>query len=450
VRSDALRSVAGLACVLAGTSCDVLAPSVADFTDVRVVEVGPLVHEARIALDRPASVTVRYGPPGGPFLEVHGAGARTEHSVLLARLRPNTTFDYTVSAGASVVSGAFTTGGVDGDLAALTFEVQGGAVHPLTLLEINDADRFHGAAIVDAAGAVVWYFRTVGALTGSTVRANGDFVFVDLEAGLVEVTPSGAVVATLPQAPERTIHHDVLETADGRLLFLTTDPRELGGQTIVGDAIWEWRPGTDAVRRWSSFDHLSPDLDWGTRSRPTDWLHANSLSLGPRGNYVVSLNFLNQILSISPDFTELEWRLGGVNATVAVPADGVFSGQHTAAELPGGHVLMFDNGIERAEPFSRGLELEIVGDRATVFRDYRPNPGNWSRAISSVFRTADGLTLILYGLSAGAAGSTGPIEAYAYDGTGGPPRWRLGVSAQVFSVYRATPLWSIAGESGVP
>jgi hypothetical protein len=87
---------------------------------------------------------------------------------------------------------------------------------------------------------------------------NGNFVFSDLQEGLVEVTPGGDVVARLPQAPERRIHHDVLGTADETLLFLATDAREVGGVTIVGEAIWAWRPGSEAEMKWSAFDHLSP------------------------------------------------------------------------------------------------------------------------------------------------------------------------------------------------
>jgi hypothetical protein len=448
VTKNAFRLGACLACAIAAAACDLIAPDDAFISRAHVTQVAPLVHVATIELARPERVTIAYGPPEGPTVQVSEEGAQTRHTVLLTRLRSNTSYRYTVHAGEDVLEGAFSTGAIDADLAALDFQTEGRAVHPLTLLEVNDGTRFRGAVVIDDSGEVVWYHRTQGALTGSTVRADGNFVFVDLVAGLVEVTPTGEVVAQLPQSPERSIHHDVLETESGSLLFLATDPREVDGRTIVGDAIWEWRPGADATRRWSAFDHLSPDTDWALRSRPADWLHANSLSVGPRGNHLVSLNFLNQIVSLTPDFTTLEWRLGGVNATVTVGADGAFSGQHTATELSDGRVMMFDNGFERSEPFSRGLILEVSGDKARVQEDLRPNPRNWSRAISSALRAADGTTLILYGLSAGAAGSTGPIEAFAYDAGASAPAWHLRVP-EAFSVYRATPLETIAGETTV-
>ena len=312
--------------------------------------VGSIVR-LRVELDRPGPITVEYGGGDVPELVVASDEERDHHEVLLTRLRPGARYRYTVR-----VAEAHHTGDVDapvlpGDLADLRLEVTGAPTLPLVLLEVNQgASGFRGAVMVDATGSVVWHHRTTGALTGVARRASGDFVFVDLGVGLVVVSPTGDVVAQLASEPGRVIHHDVVEVAGGTLLFLTTDERAFEGRTIVGDAVWAWNPESGAVDLvWSAFDHLSPASDRGARSRDTDWLHANSLTVGPRGNLVVSLNFLNQVLSIRPDDAGLEWRLGGPGATVPVADDAAFSGQHTATELPGGRVFLFDNGIERIQ-----------------------------------------------------------------------------------------------------
>jgi hypothetical protein len=433
-----------LACLALG-ACDLVGPGGAEVESVRVVASGPLVLKLQVSLSRPGRVSVTYESALSQPLLVESDQRVGEHEVLLTRLLPGTPYHYTVRAGGGTWSDSLVSGPLPPDVEAILIEGSTGLDDALILYEVNEPQGFAGALIADHLGRVVWYFRTSGALTGSTVRGNGNFVFVDLQEGLVEVTPEGEVVERLPQAPERRIHHDVLETADGTLLFLATDAREVGGVTIVGEAIWAWRPGGDAEMKWSAFDHLSPSLDWGPRSRTTDWLHANSLSLGPRGNHVVSLNFLNQIISVAPDFSAVEWRLGGVNATITADADAAFSGQHTAVELPNGHVLMFDNGFERSEPYSRALELRIGGGEAAVHRDLRPNPANWSRAISSAFRTPQGLTYVTYGLPQGLAGSTGPIELFVV----GPADETLGshrFSGQLRSVYRGSPLETIGGE----
>ena len=75
-----------------------------------------------------------------------------------------------------------------------------------------------------------------------------------------------------------------------------------------------------AGKRWSSFDFLDPYADRGSIFFEDNWMHANSLWLNPRGNVILGSNFLSQIISISPDFGQLEWRLGGPNATIAPSA----------------------------------------------------------------------------------------------------------------------------------
>ena len=92
-------------------------------------------------------------------------------------------------------------------------------------------------------------------------------------------------------------------------------------------------------------------------------MHANSLAIGPRGNILVSVHYFNQILSLSPDWQHIEWRLGGVRSTIAVPSGDEFSGQHTARELAGGRVLMFDNGRDRGAS-SRAVEWRLDGAAA--------------------------------------------------------------------------------------
>ncbi len=160
---------------------------------------------------------------------------------------------------------------------------------------------------------------------------------------------------------------------------------------------------------------------------------------------MVSFNFLNQIVSIAAGFGSFEWRLGGPNATIEVADEDRFSGQHTAAEIGEGRVLMFDNGFERAEDYSRALELELNGALARKTWEFRPPADNWSRAISSARRLPNGHTFVTFGMPEGLLGSSGPIEVYEVT----PDleiQWHLVVSGEVSFMYRATPLNNIGGE----
>lgn len=251
--------------------------------------------------------------------------------------------------------------------------------------------------------------------------------------------------------PGRFIHHDVTATPDNTVLFLAQEARPRADSLVTGEAVWEWTPESGVVeKRWSAFDHLDPEVDRGPRSRASDWLHANSLSLGPRGNVLVSFHFLNQVLSLSADFTAMEWRLGGVGATVAV--DDPFSGQHTAVEVRPNRVLLFNNGFEREEQrFSRAVEYELdpdgaaSGGTARKVWEWRPERDNWARVISSARRLPNGNTVVGFGPGANEAlGSTGPIEVYEVT-EGGDVVWHLVLDGLVSSMYRATPLFELGG-----
>ena len=130
------------------------------------------------------------------------------------------------------------------------------------------------------------------------------------------------------------MHHDVVTSPQNTILVLVEDPGVVNDTTWTGEAIWEWDPESDVlVKRWSSFDFMSPDVDRGPRTRPGDWLHANSLAISPRGNVLVSMMWTHEVVSIAPDYQSLEWRLGGPGSSFVVAGGAMDGGQHTADEL---------------------------------------------------------------------------------------------------------------------
>ena len=329
------------------------------------------------------------------------------------------------------------------DIASIRIESEGHPTAPFAVLELRQGGGFSGFLVINEEGQVVWYFRTLGGPGGFTRMQNGNFVFLDSQRGLVEVTTQGVVVHELPQeaAPGRTMHHDVILSPKNTLLVIADDWQMWRDTLRNGAAIWEWdSEGTTIQKRWSSFDYLSPDQDRGSRSVNSDWLHPNALSIGPRGNIILSLHFLNQVISISPDFQRVEWRMGGVRATI--PVDVQFSGQHTTAEIRPGHILLFDNGYERTvERFTRALEFEIEGNTARKAWEWRPARDNWAPVIGSARRLENGDTMLGFGLQPDSTlRSTGPIEAYEVTNAG-KVVWHITVTANVRSMYRATPLF---------
>jgi hypothetical protein len=422
---------------------------------------GPIFRRVHVTLSEPGEVDVEYGAPGSERLRVASVGRATRHALVLPRLRERQTYTFRVGARAapgaaqSTVEGSFATGELPEDLRAIGFAPSGMSSAPLHFLSVRST--FTGGLIVDAQGRVVWYGRTPTAPLGGARRANGHWVLLfggGAGAGLIEFSALGEVVHRLDASAlpvGQRIHHGVTATRQDTLLFLTFDPREVDGQLRNGEALWEWNPPTGALdKRWSAFDFIDPRSEFGQRSVPDDWLHANSVSIGPHGNIVVSLHYLDQVISLRSDFGALEWRLGGSRSTFAVdPAQGS-SGQHSAFEVAPNRVLMFDNGVARADGsrFSRAIELALDPSSGSVTTawEYRPDPAIWTPIFGSVRRLPNGHSVVAFGAPPGQFGATGPVVLHEVSSSG-QRVWSLLLSLPPGGgIFQADPITSVAGE----
>jgi hypothetical protein len=412
-----------------------------EVVSVELAEAAPLVRVLRLGLSRSTPIDVEYWTDDAAPLRA-SAPAAASHEVVLARLRPGRAYTYRVQG--TPYRGTFRTDPLPADLSDVRFTATGTPTTPLALVHLFKADGFKGYVIVDGAGEVVWYWRTKDFPFGMARRRNRNFVFMDKGRGIVEVTPAGEEVRLVPQdTAEREMHHDVIATPADTVLYLAFDSDDVDGKRVKGEAIWEWVPETGALhKRWRSWDHLSPALDRGPRFGG-EWMHANSLSVGPRGNVLVSVHYFNQIVSLTPDWRSFEWRLGGPRATIALPAGEQFSGQHTAVEIAPGRVLLFDNGRDRGG-YSRAVEFAIDGGGARNVWEWKPPLANYASAVSSARRLVNGHTLVAFGMSKGLSDSTGPTEAFEVTASGST-LWHLLVTGTT-TMYRVEPIASIAGE----
>jgi hypothetical protein len=403
----------------------------------------PLVRTLHVELDRTAEVTVEYWTEGDPHLRVQ-ATASPSASLVLTRLRPRQSYQYQI-VGTST-SGTFTSDTLPADLAASLLSATGRRTAPLVLLHLFQPAGFKGYAVLGEHDEVVWYWRTNDFPFGMARRANGNFVFMDKGRGLVEVGPDGTVVHELAQdVANREMHHDAIVSLANTILFIAFDDRVVNGATVRGDAIWEWSPESGVLdKRWTSWDHFT--LATTPAPRGLEWMHANALAIGPRGNVLLSVHHWNQVISITPDWSTIEWRLGGSDATYPVDAAEAFSGQHTPREISAGRVLMFDNGVDRGG-YSRAVEYSLDAGTVRTVWEWRSQPLNFATAVGSARRLSNGNTMIAFGLPAGAAGSTGPTEVYEVDAAG-TPVWHLVTRTQ--TMYRAEPLTSVGAETEVP
>lgn len=417
---------------------------------------GPLVRTVTVRLAEPAPVRLTYGASGTPVLALSADSTALAHRFVLPRLRADR--EYTIEAlalrqGEAARSQSFGTGQLPPQLAAIQLHTTGTPSLPVALIEVVGGTDFTGLLMVEE-GEIVGYIPVEGALFGMTQRANGDIAVLHPAEGILVRRLDGTVAHRLPQAGDGTpygrIHHDVTATPRNTLLFIANEVRTVGGVAVTGEALWEWSPESGAVdKRWSAFDHLEWSPGQGSRSVPGNWLHGNGISFGPRGNVLMSLRNIDQVISIAPDFSGVEWRLGGVHGTLSLADEDRFHGQHYVTEPVPNRVLVFDNGWERpGGAYSRAIEFRTDPAAGTATRawDYTPAPEIYASLVGSARRLPNGNTTVLFGMLGGANGSTGPITAVEVS-PGGTLVWSLMVGPQLTRLYRLTPVASLVGES---
>jgi hypothetical protein len=340
---------------------------------------------------------------------------------------------------ALIVAGAITAAPLPADLQAIRISATGTLTPKYALVHLYAEQGFKGYALVDSSGRIVWHYRTKDYPFGADRRNNGHFVFMDKGHGLVEVDRHGAIVHELKQRdPENEMHHAIVVTPRDTVLYLAFDTQDFAGKRLKGEAIWEWNPDTgEDAKRWRSWDFMDPAVDRSARTAG-EWLHGNSLFVGPGGNILLSFHYLNQVISIAPDWKSIQWRLGGVRPTIVVPADQQTSAQHTAAELANHHVLMFDNRTDLQPPYSRAVEYAIDGATAKQVWQWKAPDNNYAFAVSSARRLSNGNTLVAFGMEPGRNGSSGPTEAFEVT-PAGAVKWHLLVEG-VMTMFRVEPI----------
>ena len=396
-----------------------------------VSERNALIVEVRVTLARAARVFVEYDHPQAGRYRTPLSEPGAAHVIPLVRLRPETTYDYTIfvvdgsvtdeaavdgADAAAGPGGRFTTGPLPLRLAAIPMRVRGRSSQPLIL-----SDYRRGYFLFwDEVGAIVWYYDAPGirSFQPSAIAQTpaGTFLFLDRGRGLVEITPLGEEVNRLERDGATGIpHHEVTLLADGRAIypsreFVVIDDSANGGPaavtfTIDNLRVWDRASGQveqiwDSKEAWDLLDPAQRLRSPGP-GVPFGWTHLNSVSSGPRGNLVLSFRDRNQVVSLSADRRAIEWQLNGPDSDYEFPdPNDRFYGQHTAAQLDNGNVLLFDNGRGRPDaeggPYSRALELRLDEAAGTAVKvwEYRPTPDIHLTGRGSAYRLSNGNTLI--------------------------------------------------------
>ena len=315
-----------------------------------------LIVHIQGSVKSPGRVTVQYWSQGlGPFITAPVNTTGTTFSVEVMRLRALTQYNFQVfltepsHTPVSQYQGSFTTGPLPVGLQNAAIKlIKGTPTYDLLLLDYN-CDNFNGMVAIDRDGQIVWYYQNDNQVFTLAQEANYRIVFNEssLNVGytMKEIAPDGSTIHSVDDildngtvsAPHGRWNHEMLLRPDNKVWTIGADirPINLNGKDVLqtGGTIEEWDTNKGTVTRLVSlFDIMdaatdrSQDSDlnsgffWqGSQNEyagaTDDWTHSNSLDVLPNGDILMSNRHLDQLIAIKPDFSGIDWKLGGPGAT---------------------------------------------------------------------------------------------------------------------------------------
>ncbi len=268
--------------------------------------------------------------------------------------------------------------------------------------------------MLDNNGQPVYYQRrTPGAFVTDFKKQNGLLTYYDTSVGGFQAMDvSYTVVDTYATGNGYTTDgHELQLLQNGHALLLSYDPQTVdmstivpGGNpaaTVIGLIVQELDTSKNVVFQWRSWDHYQiTDTDQDLTSATIDYVHGNAIEPDSDGNLLISARHMDEVTKIDRQTGAIIWRLGGKNNQFSFINDPThFSQQHDIRRLSNGDITLFDNGVNRTPPYSRGVEYQLdeVNKTATQVWEYRDTPDIFGYAMGRTQRLPNGNSLIGWG-----------------------------------------------------
>lgn len=210
--------------------------------------------------------------------------------------------------------------------------------------------------------------------------------------------------------------HDSVRMADGSTILIGYEPNPGTGKTDA--TIQKLDPQGAVTFTWSSAS-IASETTASSQAQGVagDYAHINSVVPSSNGDVIASFRHLSAVLRIATvahgayQPGDIIWRLGGRHSDFTFVDDPFPAGpcaQHTASELPSGHIMVFDNGssglcvdpndptgatITRGETRISEYALDTGAGTATLVWNYAP-PSTYALFAGSARRLGNGNTLI--------------------------------------------------------
>ncbi len=272
-----------------------------------------------------------------------------------------------------------------------------------------------------------WTYAPRGKTSGEDLAIfleNGDLIVLKTDTELLRLNWDSEVI----WQKSLRAHHDVTQALDGSFYgIVKTGLRDYRGHQVIFDAVVHLSAYGEEIDRWSTYDHLdelkgslnrrsfmdtildsiladrsTENEDWtGVHEggRPylgaaVDYFHMNTvgvlppIALGEKdtrfrpGNLLVCFRNVNQIAILEQESYKILWVWG----------EGELQWPHHPTMLENGHILIFDNGVERK--CSRVVELDPVTESIVWQYTAEPPESFYTYTRGSAQRLPNGNTLI--------------------------------------------------------
>ena len=301
MRSNLLRApvawiVAAGVLALSVTGCgdDESAPPEIVSHSAKIASDNALIAEVAVSLDREGPVYVDYeNAEAGKFRTATTDESAIEHRVPVLRLRPGTTYSYTIVSMNGEGEETRSDSGTSHDriscplaLSTLTIDATGTPSSEILLLDHRELDGSY-LFMLDGDAQIVWYYESPNPVedvpypTGAIVQKPNFNLAYQLNnpfniCCIREITPTGKIVDNLAAGPVNGFPHRSLQLMpDGGLLYSAWTYRVIDDTANEGDAetlveglalrVWDQETGL-SKEIWNAFDAIGTAVrgGWGT------------------------------------------------------------------------------------------------------------------------------------------------------------------------------------------
>lgn len=259
-----------------------------------------------------------------------------------------------------------------------------------------------GTYVIDADGAIVWYWLPDWGITPSAHLVDGSLLLTHTRHDVIEDATYAwyTLDGRLTEAPLPYHHHEAIPIPGG-IAAIVGEVRTIDGEDVVGDTIVEIVDGVSTVI-WSAFDVFPVEhheaWDAGTYTAGVDWNHTNGIFYDDEDDaYYVSSFYLRCVAKVDRTSGVTEWVLGGDYSTLTFPNDPGPSRQH-APEWVDGELMFFDNGYgDDAGSRLVRWSIDVEAGTATRTWEYRHPEGLFTFVFGDVDARPDGGHLSSWG-----------------------------------------------------